>query len=289
MRCVLLVTLALTATVASSVGAAEIPEDTLPVVFLPVVPHNIVQTYPTPAKGMGTHHPDWCFAPKVGATWHYNWVGEVPECPMVESVPMIYCVTHLDYLEAGYRTLMDSEWVMGFNEPDDARQANLTPAEAAAAWPRVEALAGDRKLVSPAVVWHPEWLVEFRAAYEAVEGSSPHLDALAVHCYTNSVEDCKTRIAQVVHYAELWGIDEVWVTEFMLWGTHAEEDMVGLVRWMEAHPRITRYAWFPGSLTGDEDWIQHVRAEERERYLEHQLVTPDGVPTSWGRAYALAH
>lgn len=287
MRLLLLATIVLTTTV--PVAAAEAPEGTLPVVFLPIALQNVVQAYPTPAKGMGTHHPDWCFAPKVGATWHYNWVGEVPECSMVESVPMIYCATHLDYIEAGHSVLMDSEWVMGFNEPDDARQANLAPEEAAAAWPRVEALAGNRKLVSPAVVWHTEWLVEFRDAYEAAEGHPPRLDALAVHCYTNNVEACKTQIARVVHYAELWGIDEVWVTEFMLWGDNAEEDMLGLVAWMESHPRITRYAWFPGSLTGEEDWIQYVRAEERERYLEHQLVTPDGVPTSWGRAYALAH
>lgn len=88
------------------------------------------------------------------------------------------------------------KYLLGFNEPNFAVQANMTPADAANKWPGVEALANELglKLVAPALnytgenvggkVWQPyEWLDEFIKKYKARYGKLPHMDCLALHCY----------------------------------------------------------------------------------------------------------
>jgi hypothetical protein len=44
----------------------------------------------------------------------------------------------------------DAEFILGFNEPDHVDQANMTPQQAADAWPELEKHANGRPLVSPA-------------------------------------------------------------------------------------------------------------------------------------------
>lgn len=239
-------------------------------------------------KGLGTHHPELCNAGQVGASWAYNWHSQLPDCPGVEMVPMVYNAHHLEGLRLGqYRMMGNSEYILGFNEPDNHFQANLTPEEAAGLWHTLEAEYPDRRLVSPAVVFHTDWLVRFRAAYIARYGTPPRLDGLAVHCYRNVVDACRETVEAVIGYARAWGVSSVWVTEFMFWGEGAEAKAVAFIAWMNAEPMIARYAWFPGTLTGEERWLEGLGNNVRERYMDGQLVRYDGTLTRWGQLYRM--
>lgn len=136
-----------------------------------------------------------------GVTWMYNW-GITPKNNVsnlgpkgdMEFVPMCW--------NAGYNEEQLRQWLtdnpgvkylLGFNEPNFAAQSKMTPAEAAAAWPRLEKIADDfgLRLVAPALnftaelvggrTWSPyEWLDEFLRLYPEAR-----FDCLALHCYMN--------------------------------------------------------------------------------------------------------
>ncbi|NIV31386.1 MAG: hypothetical protein GWN58_18395, partial [Anaerolineae bacterium] len=238
----------------------------------------------------GTHHPELCNTLQAGATWMYNWHSELPSCPGVESVAMVYNEYALNGLQTGYyRMQANSVYIMGFNEPDSVHQADLTPEEAAPLWRELEEMYPGKKLVSPAVVFDLPWLERFREEYMDLYGAPPRLDALAVHCYRNDVASCQGAVEEIAGYAQAWGIDEVWLTEWEFWGEGSVERLLEFVAWLEAHPLVTRYAWFPGTLTGDEAWLEAVPPTVRQRYIDCQLIMPDGTLTQYGRAYAWAH
>lgn len=133
-----------------------------------------------------------------GASWVYNW-GATPGNPDIYSedfcfIPMAW---NANFDETKIRNWLrnhpETRYLLGFNEPNFADQARMTPAEAAAAWPRLEAIARefDVKLVAPALnfsssqvggkVWGIyEWYDEFFRLYPAAK-----VDCLALHCYMN--------------------------------------------------------------------------------------------------------
>lgn len=145
--------------------------------------------------GLNPHHASLL---SPGVSWVYNW-GPSPADPAVYSesfcfVPMAW---NASYNAAYIRAWLDkhpaTRWLLGFNEPNFADQARMTPAQAAAAWPGLEAIAKDYdvKLVAPALnfsnsqvggkVWGIyEWYDEFFRLYP-----DARVDCLALHCYMN--------------------------------------------------------------------------------------------------------
>lgn len=134
-----------------------------------------------------------------GVAWIYNW-GNTPRNQELFSdgtlafAPMCW---NSNYNETAIRNFLashpETKYLLGFNEPNFSSQARMTPAEAAAAWPRLEKLAADfgLMLVAPALnfsgekvggrTWNPyEWLNEFLTAYPQA-----HFDCLALHSYMN--------------------------------------------------------------------------------------------------------
>ncbi|MBD5356402.1 MAG: hypothetical protein HDR88_05285 [Bacteroides sp.] len=133
-----------------------------------------------------------------GVAWVYNW-GSYPANPEVYSdlfcfVPMAW---NGEYDAAAIRSWLvahpETRYLLGFNEPNFADQAKMTPSQAAAAWPGLEAIAEEFeiKLVAPALnfsgsqvggkVWGIyEWYDEFFRLYPEA-----HVDCLALHCYMN--------------------------------------------------------------------------------------------------------
>lgn len=141
-----------------------------------------------------------------GVSWLYNW-GPAPQGTSgligndsgVGFAPMCW---NGNFDETRLRNYLsshpDTRYLLGFNEPNFSAQANMTPADAAAKWPRLEAIAQEfgLKLVAPALnftgervggrVWSPyEWLDEFIAQYKKSFSKLPRLDCLALHCYMN--------------------------------------------------------------------------------------------------------
>jgi hypothetical protein len=241
-------------------------------------------------RGMGTNTaPSPGLRPGVG--WWYDWSNAVPSgaaaAPGAVFVPMIWgSKTLAGPIPAG------STAVLGFNEPDFKAQSNLTPQQAAADWPQVEALAKAQgiPLVSPAVNFcgstaNPSgcgdpsitdpytWLSDFFAACTGCE-----VDAVAVHWYNCDLPSLRAYIdgnvdaggglAGFVQYGK-----PIWLTEFSCDGTHSVADqttyMKAAVPYLEGNPHVARYAWFSASP------IPNALLEQ-----------PDGAVTALGTTYA---
>jgi len=237
-------------------------------------------------KGIGTHYAQFCGdAALVGASWRYNWRPSIENCDSIESLPMLYGAQDIWWMIFYRLHLSGDGLVLGFNEPDRLDQANLTAYIAAYLWPQMEILAAGRPLVGPAISHEGlTWLPAFYQAHIALWGHPPRLDGgLAVHCYLNSAEQCRTIVEQVIGYADAWDLPGVWVTEFMFWpysvgkATEAHE----FIAWMEQEPRMLGYAWFPTRLEcGAWTWDQGCLC------ADNALISMDGTLTNWGRFYA---
>lgn len=151
-----------------------------------------------------------------GVSWVYNW-GASPVNGEVYSsdlrfVPMAWNGSYdISRLRSWLESHPETEYILGFNEPNFADQACMTPAEAVDKWPELESLANEFgvKLVAPALnfsgsqvggrVWSPyEWYDEFfRLRPEA------KVDCLAMHCYMNWYSS-NTWLATEYFYSDLF-------------------------------------------------------------------------------------
>jgi len=222
-------------------------------------------------SGLGSCHD--ASALKLQQSWHYNW-GHVPQkCAQpiaAEFVPMIWgcwgnCTSGLpaDYAEtwraAGVRFLL------GFNEPDNPSQSNLSPAAAAAFWPQLQVLAAEfdppLTLVAPAMThWNSTtgrslWLDQFMSnCSTVVEQCEPALiKFVAFHDYGGSADGIISRSDSA---AAIYGGRPVWLTEFAVgYGKDRSTNdmfMSQILPQLDASESIFRYAWFstrnrPGS------------------------------------------
>lgn len=205
-------------------------------------------------------------------SWWYNWA-VTPELSVrdhyedydIDFVPMAW---NGAFNETALREFLDEhpnvKYLLGFNEPNFAEQANLTPQQAADLWPRLEAIADDYnlKLVAPAVNYSPgnvdipgteddwspwEYLDAF---FEACEGC--RVDYIAVHCYMKYAGAFEWFIGEFERYDR-----PIWVTEWASWDeggpANVGEQMdylASTVRWMENNPNVYRYSWFIGRTDG---------------------------------------
>jgi len=213
----------------------------------------------------GNHSDGDLAALSPGITWWYNW-GPSPDSTLssgygdqvgVEFVPMIWGGT-FDTGALANQVPASSKYLLTFNEPNFGDQANLTPQQAAALWPQVQAFAQSQGLaiVSPAVNYcggncnqtDPyTWLADFFAACQGCQ-----VDYVAVHWYactpgalTGYLQKFETQFKR-----------PLWLTEFScldgsLAATVANEQayMKEAIATLEADPMVFRYAWFTGRDT----------------------------------------
>lgn len=196
--------------------------------------------------------------------WYYNWsqqpgaanvAGNVED--YVEYVPMAWGTNYdqqalINYLTAHPRV----KFILGFNEPNFKSQSNLTPSQAAAAWPQLQAIA-DRfhlTIVGPAVNFSyaggaviengveytdpVKWYDDFFAACKGCR-----VDHIAVHGYFDNAAALPWLIGLFDKYKK-----PIWLTEF---NQSPSTSMAAQMQYMrEAIPilendsRIFRYAWF---------------------------------------------
>lgn len=214
----------------------------------------------------------------LGCAWCYSWGPEPGGTPDAETVPMLWGANDVGKALGG-----NSPWLLGFNEPDVATQANITPDAAAGLWRAIEARYPDKKLVAPAPSMEGvNWLPEFRAAYITRYDAAPRLDALAFHCYWR-LDYCLAVGQQVLAWAEAWGVPEVWATEFAFvpaWNANAEADARAFMAWLRAQPRITHIAPFVSYLEPGIWYWPDTRPE-----ADPSLLTADGQLTEIGTWY----
>lgn len=228
--------------------------------------------------------------------WWYDW--SVSPEPAVENsfhqtghefVPMTW---GKNFDEASLRVFLDNSTsansLLGFNEPNFGNQANLTPAEAALAWPRLEAIAldYDLNLVSPAVNHCANNCVYFEG-YDDPSRAWAYLDAffdecreckvdaIAIHWYGSDFE----RFTQFVMSFEKYNLP-IWVTEWSAMGPNVTvarqmDYLAETVRWMERSSSVSAYAWFIArSRDGLSNWPFN------------SLLGADGQLTPLGALYA---
>ena len=217
-------------------------------------------------------------------TWYYDWGVEPPAVSQgqlsgIEWVPMAWnAPSNLTDFEN--RIPAGSLYLLGFNEPNFLSQANMTPAQAAAAWPGLEAVAASKglKLVSPAVNWcgdcvegvtndPVDWLDKFFAACPGCK-----VDYIAIHSYAPGSEALRNYLTKFKKYNK-----PLWITEFAPWDP-PKPDFEGVVRYMkeaipilENDPDVFRYSWFATRVGINPDI---------------SLLGADGVLTKLGQLYA---
>jgi len=209
-----------------------------------------------------------------GVSWWYNWASQPNKQVPADYVaqygldyyPMLwngnYDATAVEsYLQANPKI----EYLLVMNEPNLTSQSNLTPTQAAAIWPRYEAIAAHTgvKIVGPQITWGTMtgftdpvvWMDAFIAAYQSANGGrSPQMDYLAFHWYDYGLGSQLDRLKK---YGK-----QFWVTEFANW--HSQNDgaqidtlakqeaqMKDMVATCESRADVARYAWFTGRVTND--------------------------------------
>lgn len=235
-----------------------------------LTPVHAVASNVKPAGKAGSSKKGFCITMKTNgwskalhelrAKWFYTWNHRIPEGKPAgaEFVPMIWKYHGREEVvieagkaakEAGIKELL------GFNEPDQKKQANMTVEEALAAWPVLERTG--LRLGSPGCV-HPdkEWM---KAFMKEAEVRKLRIDFVCVHSYGGADADSLVRRLKQVH--QLFG-KPIWITEFAVGDWTAEsverhrfkEDAV--LRFMEeVLPKldrldfVERYAWFSAKPT----------------------------------------
>lgn len=193
--------------------------------------------------------------------WYYNW-GQQPGIngnveDYIEYVPMAWGANYdqqalIDYLQAHPRV----KFLLAFNEPNFKSQANLTPSQAAAAWPQLQAIA-DRfhlTIVGPALNFsYPggaviengieytdpvKWYDDFFAACKGCR-----VDHIAIHGYFDNAAALPWLIGLFDKYKK-----PIWLTEFNQSPASSMASQMQFMREavpiLENDPRIFRYAWF---------------------------------------------
>lgn len=151
-----------------------------------------------------------------GVSWVYNW-GPDAGTPAAygEGFSFEPMAWNAAYNASRIRQWLaahpETRYLLGFNEPNFADQARMTPAQAAQAWPALESIAAEFgvRLVAPALnfsnsqvggrVWNPyEWYDEF---FRLLPNAK--IDCLAMHCYMNWYS-ANTWLATEYFYTDLY-------------------------------------------------------------------------------------
>jgi hypothetical protein len=203
----------------------------------------------------------------IGAAWAYDWSAEAPpRDPHLDWVPMIWgsgSITPavLDSLRRARRS-GEAQDLLGFNEPDSGSQANMTPAQAAALWPKLESTG--LRLGSPApAVPTDGWLAKFM---KLARQRHLRVDFIALHYYQDFTNpDAVAQLhAQLIAIHDLYH-EPIWITEIgalnirsfgepMLHpptAVRAISYMHKLFAMLNALPFVERYAWFTDDCWND--------------------------------------
>lgn len=197
-------------------------------------------------------------------SWWYNWAAE-PDIAIrntyknyeVDFTPMAWKGTGINAVNIWVNQDSNVKYILGFNEPNFTDQANMTPKQAATAWPAFQAIADlhNLKTVGPAVNYCGNCVTENGITYN---DPFKYLDDFFAAC-----QDCDVDFISLHWYGggnSIVGYIEnarkynkpIWVTEFAAWDnsvTNVEDQkkyLAGTVNFLERDPDVYRYSWFIG-------------------------------------------
>jgi hypothetical protein len=192
-------------------------------------------------------------------SWASNWELWTPSglpasIPFVPQVRTAKEAPQIAEFLARYSAEDRLETLLGFNEPDISRQANLTVQEAVDLWKKYILPLKEKyqklRIGSPAVSNGPDGMVWLRAFLEAFGGAaSAGVDCICLHFYGPDVETFRSYLT-LAH--QEFGLP-IWVTEFACtnWNTTspvAKSQVLGFIlestQWMDQTDWVEKYAWF---------------------------------------------
>jgi alpha-galactosidase len=220
-------------------------------------------------------------------SWYYDWsplpaAGVAPSG--VQFVPMIWGINNLNKADLNAAKASGSDTLLGFNEPNEKTQSNMTVRQALDAWPQLEAL--NMRLGSPAPgtgddVKPDGWLAQFMAGAKA---AGYRVDFICIHPYQSSFDPdqaTKDLIREVTTVHDMYHL-QIWVTEYAManWKTPPQTpDAATQTKFaaksaqaLEAIPFVERYAWY-GDVPNQPTF---------------SLYNTDGTPTPVGLAWKVA-
>jgi RNA polymerase sigma factor (sigma-70 family) len=220
----------------------------------------------------------------VGATWFYNWDSNhnsITAPAGVEYVPMIWGAKSVTADTLAQAKKQGTE-LLGFNEPDMAAQANMTPQQALDLWPQLQATG--MRLGSPAVAYGGDtaggWLDQFMSG-AVTKGY--RVDFITLHWYGSdfsaaAVNQLRGYIQAVYNRYH----KPIWLTEFALinfsgspkFPTQAQQSafVTNGAAMLDSLPYLERYAWFSLPSQGNDTGLYSAGAK----------------PTQVGQAYKAA-
>lgn len=200
------------------------------------VPTSPKKGFGLPESRLGAVHLD-----TLGASWYYNWGPTTAISTTKPFIPMCFSLNTLPRLTQ-YGTLL------GFNEPDNASQSNITVTNALVNWPVL--VSKSTRIGSPATAGNPlttgSWLQQFMS-------TNPKVDFICVHWYkgVNSTLFINDMTAIINKWRK-----PIWITEFAPQTTSSSTSspnkytqaqvntfITTVVRWMESQPMVEKYAW----------------------------------------------
>lgn len=186
--------------------------------------------------------------------WFYTWGSAFPNIePRDNFVPMIWGEGAVrrnapNNVQAELPITRATE-LLGFNEPDNPDQADMSPGSAVRLWPKLEATG--LRLGSPGPVHiNGDWFKEFM---DRAAAADLRVDFIAVHSYASPKSENFLNKLQEVHdrYSK-----PIWVTEYAVadWeatksapSRHSEKEIMAFmgetVAGMRAMPFVERFAW----------------------------------------------
>jgi hypothetical protein len=224
---------------------------------------------------------------KSGASWYYTWGVDHPGITTpkhVSFVPMIWgagSVTPANLREVS----REGQYLLGFNEPDNPGQSNMSVAQALSLWPKL--MATKMRLGSPAVATDAAtpggWLDQFMRGARA---RHYRVNFITLHWYGADFAT-QAAVQQLKSYVQAtharYGLP-IWLTEFALisfasgvsFPTPKQQAafLTAATSMLQHLSYVQRYAWFalPASSGASGDGSAG-------------LFRPGAVPTTAGRAF----
>jgi len=206
---------------------------------------------------------------RLGVSWYYNWTLSPGSCTSSQFVPMVWGHTGKEQTAAGIKSEVDGlvgagyPTVLGFNEPDNTSQSNLSATTALSLWPSMTSNVSVR-VGSPATQANSTgqaWLSTFMQKVNADTTGQLRVDFIAAHWYGWNAGSCDAGASGLESYIK-WleaipGNRPIWLTE---WGCLNQSNpsvatvqafFSGAIAMFAKHPRLERYAWYPWTTNNE--------------------------------------
>ena len=198
--------------------------------------------------------------------WFYTWGTPLPATPPsnCEFVPMFWGGANVTTENIALVEQLKAEglakYVLGFNEPDQAGQSDMTVSQALALWPQLESIG--LPLGSPAPSWPTiPWFTDFM---DSVQAEGLRVDFICVHMYVGLDDSSFVQVLQTLY--DTYHLP-IWITEFATadWNATTPASnpytpgqvlafMQRLLPRLDSLGFVRRYSWFSGDPTSAALW-----------------------------------